>query len=59
MIENLKNRIRSQVSIWLPYITLEAVDFGMSELDNNKILLRIEYNLYNNTLDPQSLVLEF
>jgi hypothetical protein len=59
MVENLKNRIRSQVGIWLPYITLDRVEFGMDELDNNKILLRIDYNLYNNTLDPQSLVLEF
>jgi phage baseplate assembly protein W len=59
LIENLKNKIRSQVSIWLPYITLDTVEFGMDELDKNRILLRLDYNLYNNTLDPQSLVLEF
>ena len=59
MIARLKSVINVQVEKWLPYITLTKVDFGMGNIDNNKIYLSIEYNLYDNALDPQSIILEF
>ena len=59
LVEGLKNTIRSQVGTWLPYVTLDKIEFGMDQIDDNKILLALDYHLYNNTLDPQSIILEF
>lgn len=59
LIESLKNTIRTQVANWLPYITLDRIEFEMGKIDENKISLSLDYHLYNNNLDPQSIVLEF
>ena len=59
ILNNLKTTINAQVEIWLPYLTVTNIDFGEGREDENKLFLRIDYNIYDNTLDPQSIVLEF
>ena len=45
MLLDLEGRIIQQINEYLPYIELNTVTFGLSEVDRNKIGLRVDYSV--------------
>lgn len=46
----IENTILDAVSIWMPYITIDAIvfDYDDNDIDNNKIFLDIKFSLSSN-----------
>ena len=56
MIGSLKKRIEDQVKLWLPYINL--LDVRIDDVEDNKLAIAIDFALYNNTMDRETIVID-
>ena len=48
--DEAEGRVRSQVSEYMPYISIRQVAFDDSSIDNNSIAIRIEYVIMESVL---------
>ncbi len=48
--DEVENRVRSQVSEYMPYINIREIIFDDSSIDNNSIAIRIEYVIMESVL---------
>ena len=55
LISKLKVTIKKQVAIWLPYINL--MDVTIDSMENNRLNIAIDFALYNNTMDRETIVI--
>ena len=55
LISRLKVRIQDQVKIWLPYLNL--MDVAIASVENNQLNISIDFALYNNTMDRETIVI--
>jgi phage baseplate assembly protein W len=55
VVNELKERIQKQVKIWLPYINL--MDVTVKDTDSNELHISIDFALYNNTMDRETIVI--
>ena len=55
LISRLKVRIQDQVKIWLPYLNL--MDVAIASVENNQLNISIDFALYNNTMDWETIVI--
>jgi phage baseplate assembly protein W len=55
LIGRLKIRIQDQVKLWLPYLNL--MDVYIAEMENNTLTISIDFALYNNTMDRETIVI--
>ena len=57
--QELEQRIKKQVAIWLPYVDLKGVKVEQPKTNENRMNIKIDWNLYKgNSMDMQSIALE-
>jgi phage baseplate assembly protein W len=56
LLKNLISKIESQVSLWLPYVTIKDIDIDTSGVDSNKVKIKIDYIIFENDFDLQSII---
>ena len=44
-LSEFRGKIRNQIKLYLPSVKVESVDFFESDVDNNKIMAHIEYQI--------------
>ena len=44
-LSEFREKIRNQIKLYLPSVKVESVDFFESDVDNNKIMAHIEYQI--------------
>jgi phage baseplate assembly protein W len=44
-LNEFRGKIRNQVDLYLPSVLVESIDFYEDEIDNNKIMAHIEYQI--------------
>ena len=44
-LNEFRGKIRNQVDLYLPSVEVESIDFFESEVDNNKLMAHIEYQI--------------
>ena len=57
VLTRLQDTIVEQVGFWLPYVTIKDIVTDVSEVDSNKVRIQIDYIIYENDLDLQSVVI--
>tara|TARA_R110002012_G_scaffold7141_1_gene33671 strand:+ start:1125 stop:1616 length:492 start_codon:yes stop_codon:yes gene_type:complete len=56
VITEIHEAIFTQVSVWLPYVTVKAVDINTERIDNNEIRIKLDYIIFDNEVDLQTVV---
>ena len=55
MLKSLGNKIESQVSLWLPYVTIKDIEINTDRVDYNELRIEIDYVIFENDFDLQSI----
>ena len=56
VIKEIHETIFTQVSVWLPYVTIKAVDINTERIVNNEIRIKLDYIIFDNEVDLQTVV---
>jgi len=56
IIKEIHETIFTQVSIWLPYVTIKAVDINTERIDSNELRIKLDYIIFDNEVDLQTVV---
>jgi len=56
-LEALKKSVYDQVAIWLPFVTLKNVIVDVTGIDSNTLRISIDYIIFENDTDLQSVVI--
>jgi len=56
MIKNLSTKIETQVGLWLPYVTIKDIAIDTSSIDSNEVKIKIDYIIFENDFDLQSII---
>jgi len=57
LLKNLISKIKSQVGLWLPYVTIKDIDINTDRIDSNEIRIKIDYVIFENDFDLQSITI--
>lgn len=57
VISKIHDAIYDQIQIWLPYVTIKAVDINSDRIDSNEIRLQLDYTIFKNETDLQRVVI--
>ena len=57
IIKKVHEAIFTQVSAWLPYVTIKAVDINTDRIDNNELRVKLDYIIFGNEIDLQTVVI--
>ena len=57
VIKQVHEAIFKQVSAWLPYVTIKAVDINTDRIDSNELRVKLDYIIFGNEVDLQTVVI--
>ena len=57
LLKRLGKRIESQVSLWLPYVTIKDIQINADRVDQNELTIKIDYVIFENDYDLQSIII--
>ena len=57
LLKRLGNKIESQVGLWLPYVTIKDVEINTDRVDHNELRIKIDYVIFENDFDLQSITI--
>ena len=57
VISKVHDAIYNQIQIWLPYVTIKAVDINPDRIDSNELRLQLDYTIFDNEMDLQTVVI--
>ena len=55
LLKKLGNKIEAQVQLWLPYVTIKDVEINTDRVDYNELRIEIDYVIFENDFDLQSI----
>ena len=56
LLKALGNKIESQVSLWLPYVTIKDIEINTDRVEHNELKIKIDYVIFENDFDLQSII---
>ena len=56
IISKVNDAIETQIQIWLPYVTIKDIDINSDRIDSNELRIKIDYIIFKNETDLQSVV---
>ena len=57
LVKKVTNAINDQIAEWLPYVTVKAAIINTDRIDSNKLEIRIDYIIFDNEMDLQTVVI--
>lgn len=57
VVSRVHEAIFQQISAWLPYVTIKAVDVNTDRIDNNELRIKLDYIIFGNEVDLQTVVI--
>jgi len=57
VVKTVKDAINTQIKKWLPYVTIKASDINTNRIDSNELRIRIDYTVFGNDMDLQTVVI--
>ena len=57
LIKTLQQKIMDQIQIWLPYVTIKNIRLNTDRIENNELSIGLDYIIFDNEMDLQSLVI--
>jgi phage baseplate assembly protein W len=57
IIKEVHEAIYNQIKLWLPYVTIKAVDIDTDHIDMNELKVKLDYTVFNNDMDLQTVVI--
>tara|TARA_R110002012_G_scaffold186759_3_gene353503 strand:+ start:256 stop:747 length:492 start_codon:yes stop_codon:yes gene_type:complete len=57
VISKVYNAIENQIQIWLPYVTIKTIDINSDRIDSNELRIKIDYIIFENETDLQTVVI--
>jgi phage baseplate assembly protein W len=56
IVSKVYSAIEDQIQIWLPYITIKDIDINSDRIDSNELRIKIDYIIFENETDLQTVV---
>ena len=56
VISKVYDAIENQIQIWLPYVTVKNIDINSDRIDSNELRIKIDYIIFENETDLQTVV---
>ena len=56
VVAKVEEAIDTQIKKWLPYVTIKATDINTNRIDSNELRIKIDYTIFGNDMDLQSVV---
>ena len=57
LIKTLQQKIIDQIQMWLPYVTIKDIRLNTDRIDNNELSIGLDYIIFDNDMDLQTLVI--
>ena len=57
VVSQVTDAINTQINKWLPYVTVKNVDVNTDRLDSNELRIRLDYTIFGNDMDLQTVVI--
>lgn len=57
ILKKLNKTIINQIQIWLPYVTIKDINFNTDRIDSNELRIGIDYIIFDNEMDLQTIVI--
>ena len=57
LLKKLDKTIIKQIQIWLPYVTVKNINFNTDRIDSNELRIGIDYIIFDNEMDLQTVVI--
>lgn len=55
LLKKLGAKVESQVNLWLPYVTIKDIQINTDRIDSNELRIKIDYVIFENDFDLQSI----
>ena len=56
IISKVNDAIENQIQRWLPYVTIKDIDINSDRISNNELRIKIDYIIFKNETDLQTVV---
>tara|TARA_R110002050_G_scaffold86076_2_gene183284 strand:+ start:501 stop:1007 length:507 start_codon:yes stop_codon:yes gene_type:complete len=57
VVKKVKSAIDVQIKKWLPYVTIKSSDVNTDRIDHNELKIKIDYTIFGNDMDLQTVVI--
>ena len=57
MLKILGKKIEAQIALWLPYVTIKDIAINTDRIDHNELRIKIDYVIFENDFDLQSITI--
>ena len=57
VVSQVTDAINTQINKWLPYVKVKNVDVNTDRLDSNELRIRLDYTIFGNNMDLQTVVI--
>jgi len=57
VVTQVKDAINTQIKKWLPYVSVKDVDINTDRIDMNELRIKLDYTVFGNDMDLQTVVI--